>query len=72
MVTLRNEKIIRKPHNVFINPDALHEARVEALRARKSLGQWIEELIKEKIEREQKTSNRKDLLPQVFLENECQ
>ena len=42
------------PRNVFINPDVLHEAHVEALRARKPLGQWLEEAIKEKIEREQK------------------
>ena len=48
-----NKKIFRKPRNVLINPDALHEARVEALRERKSLGQWLEEVIKEKIEREE-------------------
>ncbi len=51
---IADEKIVRKPGNVFINPDALHEARVEALRARKPLGQWLEEAIDEKIEREQK------------------
>lgn len=54
MVTRMNEEIARKPCNVLINPDALHEARVEALRARKSLGQWIEDAIEEKIEREEK------------------
>jgi len=52
MVTLRNEKIIRKPRNVFINPDLLHEAHVEALRSKKKLGKWLEEAIEEKIERE--------------------
>ena len=51
---LMNEKVLRKPRNVKINPDVLHEDRVEALRARKSLGQWLEEAIDEKIEREQK------------------
>ncbi len=49
-----SEKSVRKPRNVLINPDALHKARVEALRERKTIGQWLEELIEEKIEREQK------------------
>lgn len=54
MATLKDEMIVRKPRNVFINPDVLHEAHVKALRKRKPLGQWLEEAIKEKIEREQK------------------
>ena len=37
MVTRMSEEIVRKPRNVLIKPDALHEA----LRARKSLGQWL-------------------------------
>ena len=49
-----NEKPIRKLRNVKINPDTLHKAWVEALRERKTLGQWLEEAIDEKIEREQK------------------
>jgi len=54
MVTLRNEKIIRKPRNVFINPDVLHKAHVEALGLKRKLGDWLEEAIEEKIERERK------------------
>ena len=54
MVTQKNRKSVRKPRNILINPDALHKARVEALRERKTIGQWLEELIEEKIEREQK------------------
>ena len=54
MVTPMNKKSARKPRNILINPDVLHEARVEALRERKTIGQWLEELIEEKIEREQK------------------
>ena len=50
MVTRMSEEIVRKPRSVLINPDALHEA----LRARKSLGQWLEQAIEEKIEREEK------------------
>ena len=47
MVTLMNLKTVRKP-------DALHGVRVEALRERKTLGEWIEEAIDEKIQRKQK------------------
>ena len=54
MVTSMNKKSVRKPRNILINPDALHKARVEALRERKTVGQWLEELVEEKIEREQK------------------
>lgn len=53
-VTLMNEKSLRKPRNVKINPDILLKARVEALRAKKTMGEWLEEAIEEKIEREQK------------------
>ena len=34
-----NEKPVRKPRNVKIDPEALHRARIEALRARKTLGE---------------------------------
>jgi len=37
-----------------MNPDTLHKARVEALCLRKTLGQWLEETIDEKIKREKK------------------
>ena len=49
-----NEKPVRKPRNVKIDPEAFHRARVEALRSKKTLGEWLEEAIDEKIEREQK------------------
>ena len=49
-----NEKPIRKPRNVKINPDILLKARVEALRSKKTMGEWLEEAIEEKIEREEK------------------
>ena len=51
MVTAMNEKPVRKPRNVKIDPEALHRARVEALRERKTIGEWLEEAIDEKIER---------------------
>ena len=40
-----------------INPDAYHAARIEEVTARKTLGQWIEEAIREKIEREKEEGN---------------
>ena len=40
-----------------INPDADYVARIEAVTARKTLGQWIEEAILEKIERENGAGN---------------
>ena len=49
-----NEKSIRKPRNILIDPEAVHRAGVEALRSKKTLGQWLEEAIDERIEREQK------------------
>ena len=50
MVNPKNRKSVRKPRNVLINPDTLHEA----LRARKSLGQWLEKAMDEKLERGKK------------------
>ena len=40
-----------------MNPDAYHAARIEAVTARKTVGQWIEEAIHEKIEREKEAGN---------------
>ena len=57
MVTPMNEKLVRKPRNVRINPDALHRAQVEALRERKTLGDWLEEAIEEKIQRAKRRLN---------------
>ena len=54
MVTLMNEKPVRRPRNVKVNPDTLYKARVEALRSRKTLGEWLEEAIDGKIERQEK------------------
>ena len=48
-----NGKPVRKPRNVMIDPEALYRARVEAVRARKTMGEWLEEAIEERIKREQ-------------------
>ena len=49
-----NEKIVKKPHIVKTDPEAFHRARVEALRSKRTLGEWLEQAIDEKIEREEK------------------
>jgi len=43
-------------HSIRINPEAVHKARVAALTERKALGEWLEEAIKEKIERRDRES----------------
>jgi predicted HicB family RNase H-like nuclease len=45
----------RKPNfSIRIDPDALNQARSAAVTQKKTLGQWLEEAIVEKIEREHK------------------
>ena len=39
---------------IRVKPDILHQARVAAVIQKKTLGQWLEEAIVEKIERERK------------------
>ena len=42
--------------SIRMKPDILHQARVAAITEKKTLGQWLEEAIAEKIDREQKFS----------------
>ncbi len=45
----------RKPiTSIRVNLDILHQARVAAVTQKKTLGQWLEEAIMEKVDREQK------------------
>jgi len=46
-------KDIRPTTGIRIKPDVLHRARVAAVTQKKTLGQWLEEAIEEKIEREE-------------------
>jgi len=46
----------KTPRNIRIRPSVLHQARVAAVIHKKTLGQWLEEAIIEKIGREQKQS----------------
>jgi len=42
-----------KPNtSIRIDPDVLHQARIGAVTARQTLGQWLERAILEKIERD--------------------
>jgi len=40
--------------SIRVNPEVLHQARIAAVTRKKMLGQWLEEAIMEKINREQK------------------
>jgi predicted HicB family RNase H-like nuclease len=42
--------------SIRINPGVLHQARVAAVTQRKTLGQWLEEAITEKIKSERRIS----------------
>lgn len=45
----------RKPNtSIRVDLEVLHQARVAAVTAKKTLGVWLEEAIQEKIQREQK------------------
>jgi len=46
----------KTPRNIRIRPTVLHQARVAAVTQKKTLGQWLEEAIAEKIERERQLS----------------
>jgi len=47
-----NKEEVKAPRNIRIRPSVLHQARIAAVTAKKSLGQWLEEAIAEKIERD--------------------
>lgn len=45
----------RKPNtSIRVDLDILHQARIAAVTQKKTMGQWLEEAIVEKVEREQK------------------
>ena len=47
-------KEAKSPRNIRIRPSVLHQGRVAAVIQKKTLGQWLEEALMEKIDREQK------------------
>ena len=54
VATVDMNKEAKTPRNIRIRPSVLHQARVAAVIQEKTMGQWLEEAITEKIEREQK------------------
>ena len=48
----------RTAKTIRMNEEAYHQARVAAVTSKKSLGQWLEEAISEKLEREQASALR--------------
>jgi len=48
----------RTAKTIRMSEEAYHQARVAAVTAKKSLGQWLEEAISEKLAREQASSLR--------------
>ena len=51
-------KEAKSPRNIRVRPSILHQARVAAVIQKKTLGQWLEEAIMEKIDREQKQNKQ--------------
>lgn len=45
---------LRRPRSIKIRPSILRKAHHRAIELEKRLGEWIEDAIEEKIEREQK------------------
>jgi len=44
--------------SIRANPEVLHQARIAAVTQKKTLGQWLEEAIVEKIEKEKRLVRR--------------
>ena len=50
----------RKPNSsIRVDLDTLHQARIVAVTQKKTLGQWLEEAIMDKVERDRKRSGKK-------------
>jgi len=45
------------PVSIRINPGSLHLAKIEAVKEKMTLGSWLEEAIREKIQRSGKNDN---------------
>ncbi len=59
-MTIGRPKTGRKPNSsIRVDLDTLHQARVAAVTQKKTLGEWLEEAIIEKVERDQKRSGKK-------------
>jgi len=48
------QKKVRQTTSIRIDPEILHKARIEAVKSKMTLGAWLEEAIRETIERDTK------------------
>jgi len=51
---MRKVKIHRPNTSIRVDPEVLHKARIEAVKSKMTLGEWLEVAIKEKIKRDRK------------------
>ena len=56
---------VRQSRNIKIKPSILRKVHHSAIESQKRVGEWVEEAIEEKIKREERSLNRKDLWQQV-------
>jgi predicted HicB family RNase H-like nuclease len=51
----------RKPNvSIRIDPEVLHKAKIQAVIEKKTLGEWLEEAIRVKIERSDRDGHKQD------------
>jgi hypothetical protein len=48
---MRKVKIHRPNVSIRVDPDIVHKAKIESVKSKVTLGEWLEEAIKEKIKR---------------------
>jgi predicted HicB family RNase H-like nuclease len=51
---MRKIKSVKPNTSIRIDLEVLHQARVEAVKSRMTLGEWLEAAIKEKIKRDKR------------------
>jgi predicted HicB family RNase H-like nuclease len=56
-----NDETKRTAKTIRLNEESYHQARIASVSARKSLGQWLEEAILEKLHREQRFQHNNSL-----------
>jgi predicted HicB family RNase H-like nuclease len=55
-IYMRKNNTVRPNTSIRIDPEILHKARIEAVKAKVTIGEWLEAAIKEKIKREPKNT----------------
>jgi len=52
-----NEKSLRKHCTIRTDPQVLRKVREEALHSKKTMGQWLEEIVEEHVERQNRVKS---------------